>query len=182
MEAPPVRLRPGDRYVLPDALRGDLQGRFGDVHTDDTLRDAIGDRLVVAVGDHVSTSLRRLGIAPKAFVCDYHTQRGNPSQAYRDALGDWGDHVVAVDNPPGMLTAAAWDACTESLERDGTTRIEVTGEEDLLALPFFLALPVGACLVYGVPNVGAAVVPIDAALQDRVAGIVERMRDASDGS
>lgn len=176
MEAPPVRLRPRDRHVLPDALRGDLQGRFGTVHTDATLRDAIGDRLVVAVGDHVSTSLRRLGVTPKAFVCDYHTQRGEPSQDYRDALGNWGDHVKRVDNPPGTLTAAAWDACVDSLAADGTTRIEVTGEEDLLALPFFLALPHGACLVYGVPNVGAAVVPIDAPLQERVAGIVERMR------
>ncbi len=175
MDPAAVELRPPSRYLLPEDLRSELQTEFGELVQTDGLADAVGTAPLATVGDMVSITAKEVGLTPRVFVCDFHTQRGEPSGEYRAKLIDWGDHAIRVRNPPGELTATAWDACVEAVKRNGHSRVQVEGEEDLLALPLFLAMPRGARVVYGVPDKGMAVVTIDADLQTRVADIVRRM-------
>lgn len=174
MDPSAVSLRPAIEYTLPSELRDELKGDFGPVLQTHELAQAIGDAEVAAVGDRVSVTLKRLGIRPRLFVCDFHTQRGDLSAEFKEHLGNWGSPLRVI-NPAGKLTAQAWDACVTAAGRKGFTRVEVDGEEDLLALPLFLAMPLGSKVLYGVPNQGVGVVTVDDALRERVRGIIGRM-------
>lgn len=170
-------LTPATRYVLPGALRGALAGDFGPVVQTETLLAHIqGAPCIAAVGDVVSLTLHRLGVAPRLFVCDYKTQRGDESREYRRVLGTWGDREIHVSNPPATVTREAWLAIREAYSQEGTTRIVVDGEEDLLGIPAFLEAPLGAKVLYGSPGKGVVVVTVDAAFKERVAGILERFQ------
>lgn len=175
MDAAAIDLRPPSRYLLPDHLREQLQAEFGVVVQSNGLAEAVGASELACVGDMVSITAKEVGLVPRVFVCDFHTQRGEPSGEYRAKLIDWGDHAVRVRNPPGEITATAWDACVQAVKRNSHSRIQVDGEEDLLALPLFLAMPRGSKVLYGVPDKGVAVVTVDADLQQRVAEIVGAM-------
>lgn len=171
-------LRPDQAYLLPDDLRPAFSEPWGPVVDTDALRLMLrDDDVVLAVGDVVSTTLQDIGITPKLFVCDYHTQRGHDEEL-QARLGDWGDQEIRVDNPAASITAAAWDAVTTALATNGTTRIVVDGEEDLLGLPCFLEAPEGAIVLYGMPKRGVVVCHVDAGLQARIRRLVEAMHPA----
>lgn len=170
-------LRPDTAYRLPEALRAELQRPWGPVL--DT--EALGTRLdagtvVLAVGDVVSLTLKKLGVTPRLFVCDYKTQRGE-DPVYRRELGGWGETEHRVDNPAATVTRQAWDAVRDSVR--GTdpapVRIVVDGEEDLLGIPCFLEAPRGAVVLYGAPGQGVVWIAIDDAFQHKVADFVRRM-------
>ena len=187
-------LRPPRRYVLPDGLRRELGAAFGPIVQSGELVAALGDAdVVLAVGDVVSLTLKMLGVKPQLFVCDYQTQRGLPSgrgpgavaAAAKDAanektlyeieLGSWGELAFRVRNPAASITREAWDAIRLGLQHDeGPVRVVVEGEEDLLGIPCFLEAPVGAVVLYGMPNQGVVVVRVDAAFKAKVAALLAR--------
>lgn len=191
----PADLRPAKRYVLPEALRGELAKPFGPVLQSEQLKDHVAAApAVVAVGDVVSLTLKLLGITPRLFVCDYQTQRGvpagrtapgvntkalvsNESALYEMELGNWGDMAFTVRNPAGTITRQAWDAIRIGLDHpDGPVRVHVTGEEDLLGIPCFLEAPDGAVVLYGLPNQGVVAVTVDAALKAKVAALLGKFQ------
>jgi GTP-dependent dephospho-CoA kinase len=171
-------LRPARRYLLPEAVRKDLGKPFGPVVSTDQLKDAIaGATAVIAVGDVVSLTLKHLGVEPALFVCDFMTQRGDPSPLYEMELGDWGAIAFRVRNPAASITREAWDAVRVGLTHPsgaGPVRIVVEGEEDLLGIPCFLEGPDGAVVLYGMPNQGVVVVRLEAALRAKVAAVLAR--------
>jgi uncharacterized protein (UPF0218 family) len=169
-------LRPQHRYVLPDALRRELAGAFDQVVTTEQLPAALKEaKTIVAVGDVVSLTLKRLGIEPALFVCDFQTQRGEPDPAYEAELGSWGTVAFRVRNPPATITREAWDAVRLGLQHTpGPVRIVVEGEEDLLGIPCFLESPIGAAVLYGMPGRGVVVVHIDAAFKARVTALLTK--------
>lgn len=192
MTAQAADLRPAKRYTLPEALRPELATPFGPVLQSEQLKDHVaGAPAVVAVGDVVSLTLKLLGITPRLFVCDYQTQRGVPSGSgtytkglvsnetalYEMELGNWGDVAFAVRNPAGTITRQAWDAIAIGLDHpDGPVRVQVTGEEDLLAIPCFLEAPAGSIVLYGLPHKGVVAVTVDAAFQARVAALLAKFQ------
>lgn len=182
----PADLRPAKRYLLPDALRAELAAPFGPILQSEDLKERLANvPVVLAVGDVISLTLKLLDITPRVFVCDYHTQRGagggakgdkrNEADLYELELGSWGDLAFTVRNPAGAITRQAWDAIRLALEHpDGPVRVHVEGEEDLLGIPCFLEAPDGAVVLYGMPNQGVVVVPVDAALKARVADLLAK--------
>lgn len=171
-------LRPARRYVLPDAIRRELGKAFGPVVATEGLAEAIaGAGPVLAVGDVVSLTLKRLGIDPALFICDFLTQRGEVDPTYEQELGSWGEMAFRVRNPAATITREAWDAVRLGLQHDeGPVRIVVEGEEDLLGIPCFLEAPDGAIVLYGMPGKGVVVVKVDAALKRRVADVLARFQ------
>ncbi len=167
---------PGD-LRLPDALRTELAKPFGPILQTAELAVALaGKEPILAVGDVVSLTLKRLGITPRLFVCDFLTQRGEPDPVYEAELGTWGTFALRVRNPAGKLTKAAWDAVALALEEGkAPVRIVVEGEEDLLGIPCFALAPLGAVVLYGMPGKGVVVAPVDAAMKARVAEFVAAM-------
>jgi GTP-dependent dephospho-CoA kinase len=189
-------LRPRRAYTLPVEVRGALAQPFGPVVSTQGVREATaGASFLVAVGDVVSLTLLEVGLVPRFFVCDYHTQRGraalgagpavpsgpvqplDPALTLRTRLHEWGRREVRVRNPAGHVTREAWDAIRAAMADAGPAplRIVVEGEEDLLGLPCFLEAPVGAAVLYGMPGQGVVVVHVTPELQASVANLVRRL-------
>lgn len=169
-------LRPARAYALPAALRPRLSEPWGPVHTTEELPDLLAPvAVVVAVGDVVCLTLKRLGITPRIAVVDYKTQRGGDSGEFRQELGSWGEREMRVHNPAGRLTREAWTAVRRAmlLETGLPTRIVVEGEEDLVGLACFLEAPLGARVLYGIPGEGVCVVEVAAPLKRSLAGLVQ---------
>ena len=171
-------LRPARRYVLPEALRKELGKPFGPVVGGNDLPKALeGAKVVVAVGDVVSLTLKKLAIEPALFVCDFLTQRGEPDPTYELELGSWGEVGFRVRNPAATITREAGDAVRLGLRHGaGVVRIVVEGEEDLLGIPCFLEAPDGSVVLYGMPGQGVVVVAVDAALKRRVADVLAKFQ------
>lgn len=175
MEPEVEDLRPALRYILPKSMRTELGEDFGPIVADDDLEGVLGETdVIIAVGDIVSMDLKKRGITPRAFICDFKTHRDDENPEFKEVLGDWGDKEVKVLNPAGTITRKAWTAVRNAVARDGITRIVVNGEEDLLGIPAFLEAPIGAKVVYGSPGKGAVVVDVTAAFQHRIQAIVAK--------
>ncbi|MEK6985596.1 MAG: DUF359 domain-containing protein [Candidatus Thermoplasmatota archaeon] len=171
-----MKLPAGD-LRLPDALRRELAAPFGPIVQTADLPAALAGRTpIIAVGDVVSLTLKRLGIVPRLFVCDFLTQRGEPDPIYEAELGTWGTFALRVRNPAGTLTRKAWEAVALALaEGQAPVGIIVEGEEDLFGIPCFALAPLGAVVLYGMPGKGVVVASVDAAMKSRVRSFVERM-------
>jgi uncharacterized protein (UPF0218 family) len=164
-------------WRLPEELRPVFQEPFGPVLSTKELLDSwSGDDTVVAVGDVVARTLIENGLAPRAIVVDYRTQRGGEDAELRRVLGGWGDRVVRVANPAGTVTQELVDALLEALQARGTTRIEVDGEEDLAGLPLFAYAPLGTIILYGMPNRGVVRAVADADRRAKARDLLARMR------
>ncbi|MCA1818467.1 MAG: GTP-dependent dephospho-CoA kinase family protein [Thermoplasmatota archaeon] len=173
-------LRPAKAYLLPDALRAELAQPFGPIVQDDGLRAALaGAPMVLLVGDVVSLACKRMGLRPKVFLVDYHTQRKTDQAEWRVELGAWGRVGLSARNPAGSITREAWDAVRRAIWLpESPVRVAVDGEEDLLGIPCFLEAPDGAMVVYGMPGQGAVVVTVDDEVRRKAAAIVARLQPA----
>lgn len=168
-------LRPDSHYTLPEALRRELAHEFGPVHQKDDLPGLLADaECVVAVGDVVSLTLNQLGIQPTLFVVDYITERGKGSEGFKAFLGNWGHQERTAHNPAGAITREAWDEVRAGLQEDGTTRLVIDGEEDLLGMPVFVEAPIGCKVLYGSPGRGVVVVTVDEAMKEKATELLGR--------
>ncbi|EMA67157.1 GTP-dependent dephospho-CoA kinase family protein [Halorubrum kocurii] len=150
--------------TLPDSLRDAFKEPLGPVTTDaDELLAAAaetrGERIapdasVIAVGDVVTYHLREAGRVPDVALVDGKTEREAVDPAIESALAAADDRRIAVENPAASLSVELLEALGEALSDADPVIIEVTGEEDLAALPAILAAPDGASVVYGQPGEG----------------------------
>jgi uncharacterized protein (UPF0218 family) len=150
--------------TLPDSLRDAFKEPLGPVTTDadELLADAAetrGDRAapdapVIAVGDVVTYHLREAGRVPDVALIDGKSEREAVDAEIESALAAADDRRIAVENPAATLSADLLEALREALSDADPVIIEVTGEEDLAALPAILAAPDGASVVYGQPGEG----------------------------
>jgi GTP-dependent dephospho-CoA kinase len=165
--------RSGVRYRLPVSLRLRLKRPLAPVVDEEGLLDMEREgrlgRPIICVGDIVCETLLRLGLEPKVLVFDLVTLRGTIPEHVERALLGLDSRLVVVDNPAGTITAGLDDALAEALAREGRTRIRVEGEEDLAGLPAIMHAPLGATMIYGMPNQG--LVPVSVTPENRaVAG------------
>ena len=153
--------------TLPDSLRDAFKEPLGPVTTDAAaLLDAVSETRerhgstagppapLIAVGDVVTYHLREAGRVPDVAFVDGKTEREAGREELETALAAASERRVAVENPAAGLSAALLDALAEALAAAEPVTIEVTGEEDLAALPAMLAAPVGSTVVYGQPGEG----------------------------
>jgi len=150
--------------TLPDSLRDAFKEPLGPVTTDaDELLAAAAetrdervapDAPIIAVGDVVTYHLREAGRVPDVALIDGKTEREAVDEAIGSALAAADERRVAVDNPAASLSVELLEALGEALSAAEPVILEVTGEEDLAALPAILAAPDGASVVYGQPGEG----------------------------
>jgi uncharacterized protein (UPF0218 family) len=159
--------------TLPESLRDAFKEPLGPVTTDaeallgaaDETRDRHAppegrSPQLIAVGDVVTYHLREAGRAPDVAFVDGKTEREAVREEIATALAAAEERRVSVENPAAALSAALLDALAEALDADEPVTIEVTGEEDLAALPAMLAAPLGSTVVYGQPGEGMVRVAI----------------------
>ncbi|OYR38054.1 hypothetical protein DJ82_14060 [Halorubrum sp. Ib24] len=158
--------------TLPDSMRDAFKEPLGPVTTDaeellagaaETAAEygdggAAGsgapDAPIVAVGDVVTYHLREAGRVPDVALIDGKTEREAVRAEIESALAAAEDRRVRVENPAASLSAALLSALRDALDAGEPVIVEVTGEEDLAALPAILAAPDGASVVYGQPGEG----------------------------
>ncbi|MFQ3320107.1 MAG: hypothetical protein ACI8UR_001172 [Natronomonas sp.] len=159
---------------LPEDLRGELKTPLGEIYTDTEtlLRDA-GDP-IIAVGDMVTYHLLQANRRPDVALVDGKTKRERVGREVLDAI-DGFDHQIQVENPPATLTDELLEALAEAIDHPGTLVITVEGEEDLAALPAALAAPDDAAIVYGQPDEGMVLAPVDEDVRARCRDLLERM-------
>ena len=156
--------------TLPDSLRDAFKEPLGPVTTDaeallaaaaETRADRIArDAPIVAVGDVVTYHLRQAGRVPDVAIVDGKTEREAVRSEVASAMAEADVRRIEVENPPASLSAALLSALADALSAGEPVMIEVTGEEDLAALPAIVAAPDGASVVYGQPGEGMVRVPV----------------------
>ena len=153
--------------TLPESLRDAFKEPLGPVTTDaeallaaaDETRERRGSpdegpARLIAVGDVVTYHLREAGRAPDVAFVDGKTEREAVRDEIEAALAATEERRIAVESPAAALSAALLDALVEALAAAEPVTVEVTGEEDLAALPAMLAAPLGSTVVYGQPGEG----------------------------
>jgi uncharacterized protein (UPF0218 family) len=153
--------------TLPESLRDAFKEPLGPVTTDaGALLEAVdetserhaspeeGSPLLIAVGDVVTYHLREAGRVPDAALVDGKTEREAVREEIAAALAATEERRIGVENPAAALSAALLDALANALAAAEPVTVEVTGEEDLAALPAMLAAPLGSTVVYGQPGEG----------------------------
>ncbi len=143
---------------LPDEHRGAFRAPYGRLYPSiDEARPELEGRIVLAVGDVVTSRLIGDGIIPAVAVVDGFTARDQPV----DAVELPGARILRVQNPAATITDALEFAVRDGLA-DPPALIVVDGEDDLAVVPLAIAAPDGAALVYGQPGKGVVVSTINA--------------------
>ncbi|OGS45389.1 MAG: hypothetical protein A3K66_06850 [Euryarchaeota archaeon RBG_16_67_27] len=160
---------------LPDELREFLRWPLGPlVHGPDVLPAVGRASPVVSVGDFCTLDLVARGRSPDICLVDFKTQRQEDPEL-RDALSRVGSRVYRITNPPATIVPEAWVVLSEAFKSEERVRVEVRGEEDLLALVCIALAPETAAVLYGLPGQGVVVVTADRAAKTRVLDILRRM-------
>src|SRR5207249_5392459 len=110
-----------------------------------------GAKPLVTVGDYTTADLVERGVLPQIAVVDFKTKRIEEPRWHMKlkGVGDW---VIVLDNPPGVIRKDAWSVISEAFKSRERVRLEVRGEEDLLALVCIALAPDGAIVAYGQPG------------------------------
>jgi GTP-dependent dephospho-CoA kinase len=115
--------------------------------------------LTVCVGDRTTERVHELGFSPRLEIVDSLEKRmvRNPPPNTEQRR-----RMIRVTNPPGTISKEALSAlarCLVILTSQSTSRmrIQVTGEEDLFALPVIGYYPEDTVTMYGQPNEGLVI-------------------------
>jgi uncharacterized protein (UPF0218 family) len=108
---------------------------------------------VISVGDATTRRLVEYGIIPDLAIIDGQERRQSSPTL------DYSAEVIRCSNPAGMITDDALQAIRNGLH-NSRTRLLVTGEEDLLALPACAYAPLESIVLYGQPMEGIVQVAV----------------------
>ncbi len=151
---------------ISDEIRNELKNPIGLVIPDSKVdRGKLvqyfdGRKTTVCVGDRTTERIHQLGFSPSLEIVDSLEKRV-VRQAPSLAKGEDREVLKAV-NPPGMISGESLKILAESLaliiDFGLKVRLEISGEEDLIALPVIAFFPGDTVTFYGQPNVGLVVV------------------------
>lgn len=163
-------------FRLPEELRPVLAEPMGRVFSGEEAAGSgfralvDGAPMVVTVGDRVTETLGKMGRPPEVQVVDgveRRSRRKLPKVEY--------SRLIKVANPPGTLTLQAIDGMREAFGGEKPVRVEVDGEEDLLAMVAITMAPISAIVFYGQPKVGVVAVKATATAKARSRALLAKM-------
>jgi GTP-dependent dephospho-CoA kinase len=115
--------------------------------------------ITVCIGDRTTERVHELGFSPDLEIVDSLEKRMNRNAP---ELFEKNRIILKAMNPPGAISEEALKKLAECLSLILTShdkvRLEVRGEEDLLALPVIAFFPEETVSFYGQPNVGLVIV------------------------
>ena len=165
----------GVRLKLPEGLRENLRWPLGPLLRGPEVVGAIRDASpVVTVGDFCTLDLVARGRTPDICLVDFKTKREEDPEL-REAFARIRARIVPLTNPAATIVPEAWMVLSEAFKSEERVRVEVRGEEDLLALVCIALAPPSAAILYGMPSQGVVVVRADGAAKARVREILARM-------
>jgi uncharacterized protein (UPF0218 family) len=115
-----------------------------------------GSDKIISVGDTTTEKLVGFGYIPDISVVDYKEKRSPKSKITEFQV----DRRVTCENKPGEINIDVINLVKEMamVGISGKMQIIIEGEEDLVALPFFMYSPNKWTIFYGQPNEGLVVV------------------------
>ncbi len=155
-------------YSLPESLKDSLRQPFGVLIPDSQVtKEAVSsklvgrNRIIVTVGDRTTERMKELRVFSNLEIVDGLEKR-QPRSSLVSFAGSNERHFY-VKNPAGTLTDETVDVVKKSLDlitsdSRKTVRIDVEGEEDLLALLILAFFPEQTIVLYGQPNEGLVIV------------------------
>ncbi len=147
-------LKLGNDIVVSEEYRKIFSKKPDVIITKETQLLLLSSKTIITVGDVVTNTVLRMGMIPKVSVVDLKTKRENaitiPQEKY--------DKVLKVRNPPGVISRDMWNLVEEAMRISGNVLIVVEGEEDLASLPAIYFSPKGSIILYGIPDVGIALI------------------------
>ncbi len=156
-------------YILPEELREELSKCPGEVK--EYVMHPGG--ICIAVGDVVVKELVDNNTPPNIGVVDYKTRRGRIDWEYRGF-----DLLLRVRNPPGHITQdliSTIDVAFKSVERGWRVLVEVDGEEDLASIPAIIHAPIGATVIYGLPDTGVCYIEVNEEIKKKAEEVLAKM-------
>ena len=163
-------------YRLPEDLRPTLAQPLGQVFTGEEVAAAEfgkvvrGAAMVVTVGDRVTDTLGAMGRTPDVQIVD-----GVERRRARDLPKVPYARLVIVKNPAGFLTDEAISGVKSAFLGKKPVRVQVEGEEDLMAMLAIAMAPVSATVFYGQPGVGVVAVKSNAISKSRNRAVLAKM-------
>jgi uncharacterized protein (UPF0218 family) len=129
---------------------------------------------IISVGDVVSENMVKNDIPPQVLIVDNKVMRENIPPISVEV-----SETITVNNPPGMLTDELWPALQQAISQVQRTKIEINGEEDLVALVALSVAPEGSLVIYGQPREGIVVVKATKEKKKEIDQIIEEMEEIS---
>jgi GTP-dependent dephospho-CoA kinase len=163
-------------YRLPEELRSKLAKPMGRVYSSE---EAAGTRfallarrasMVITVGDRVTETLEQVGRTPDVHVIDgveRRSRRETPKVPFA--------RLVEVKNPAGTLTQSAIEGMWKAFNGKKPVRVQVEGEEDLMAMLAVAMAPTSSLVFYGQPGVGVVAVKVNTSSRTRNRATLAKM-------
>lgn len=159
---------------LPTSLRDKFKTPLGILIPDsqttkqNILSHIKGD-YIITVGDATTEKMLGYGIVPSVQIVDgleKRQRREPPKSAARQ---------MKCDNPPAEITEQSIMTIKEAFASVPPVRILVNGEEDLLVIPACIYAPESSTVLYGQPNEGLVVVPINDEIRNKTKDLLNLM-------
>lgn len=158
---------------LPDELIPEVRVPLGALLEGENPKiDFSGSQKLVTVGDQCTVNIIRQGFIPHVAIVDYKVKR---HRMEKPPDLDRFDVVLYLENPAGIIAKGAWPVIGDAYSSERSVRIDVDGEEDLLALPSIALAPDEATVTYGLPHKGLVVVTVNRDVKMKVIDIMKRM-------
>ena len=161
---------------LPDNLRNSLKKPLGvllkdsDVTKESILKSIPTGSFVISVGDATTEKLIKYGIIPSLQIVD-----GVEKKVKRDLPSGDVKTTLNCINPPAEITTESLNTIKKAFQSITPVRIAVIGEEDLLVLPVVVYAPENSVVLYGQPNEGLVIVPINAEIRNKAQSVMDSM-------
>lgn len=143
-------------------------------------RHSLSQKIVVTVGDVVTSDFIQAGILPALAIADLRVGREKVFASIV-ALG-LSDRlpVPRVINPPGHVSSSLFSTVARAFVdiRRGKRgkAILVLGQEDLAAIPAVLLAPLGSFILYGQPGRGIVAVEVTEKIKHHIFGLLSRFQ------
>lgn len=144
----------------------------------ETLSKHLGFRKkIIAVGDRTVSKLISFGIVPDISVIDgYERRKKQFGLSIKDALVSLFPYnklvVMTAQNPRGTISFDSIAKIKKSLKIKNRVVLEISGEEDLLVLPYILLAQYGSVILYGQPLRGMVVVNVTTAIREKAKRLI----------
>jgi len=169
--------------IMPESLRPILQKPLGRIYKT-TRQIIVGANLdspkkpvmLIAVGDIIVDSLLKEGIEPDVKVIDFRSRRKpiKTDTLIKDSL----NKDCLYLNNPGTINLKTAEAIKEKIKltlyKEEKSWIVVKGEEDLLALPAILFVPLNSLVLYGHWQLGIIAVEVDEKIKDKINKMIKK--------
>ena len=137
----------------------------------------INSQKVISVGDATTNKLLSFGIVPDVSVIDGYERRKKKTTSSTKATiyslnSKENVSLFSCVNPPGSISVDSISKIKISLESKKPVILEIMGEEDLLALPFFFLARKDSIVFYGQPGEGMVVVRVTDAVRKKAKELI----------